>query len=173
MPLADRGLLTVIIASCQRGANTLVLAAEPIEVNECNCSICRRYGVLWAYYAIGDVTPTAGAADIYSWDDRSIAFHRCSTCGCVTHWAPIDRNEQNGSERTPLGSSHPRRSQSPSSRWRGHGSVPRLSAALGEVPVDQHGRDFHKPGRSNATRTPGFEAGQRHADVAHSGSKTP
>ena len=92
MPLADRGLLTVIIAACHRGANTLVLAAEPIEVNECNCSICRRYGVLWAYYAIGDVTPTAGAADIYSWDDRSIAFHRCSTCGCVTHWAPIDRN---------------------------------------------------------------------------------
>ena len=74
MPLADRGLLTVIIAACHRGANTLVLAAEPIEVNECNCSICRRYGVLWAYYAIGDVTPTAGAADIYSWDDRSIAF---------------------------------------------------------------------------------------------------
>ena len=160
MPLADRGLLTVIIAACHRGANTLVLAAEPIEVNECNCSICRRYGVLWAYYAIGGVTPTAGAADVYSWDDRSIAFHRCSTCGCVTHWAPIDRNTNRMGVNARLLDPH-------------IGSVPRLSAALGEVPVDQHGRDFHKPGRSNATRHRDFEAGQRHADVAHSGSKTP
>jgi hypothetical protein len=25
------------------------------------------------------------------WDDRSIEFHRCRTCGCVTHWAPVDK----------------------------------------------------------------------------------
>ena len=83
----------MIVASCHCGANTLVLAAEPTEVTDCNCSVCRRYGVLWAYYAIDQVTQTVKATDIYSWDDRSIAFHRCITCGCVTHWAPIDRRE--------------------------------------------------------------------------------
>ena len=26
------------------------------------------------------------------WDDRSIEFHRCKTCGCVTHWSPADKS---------------------------------------------------------------------------------
>lgn len=31
-----------------------------------------------------------GATQTYLWHDRSIAFHRCTACGCVTHWAPVD-----------------------------------------------------------------------------------
>ena len=31
-----------------------------------------------------------GATDTYMWDDRSLAFHRCKICGCVTHWSPVD-----------------------------------------------------------------------------------
>jgi hypothetical protein len=27
----------------------------------------------------------AGATDVYSWSDREFGFHRCKTCGCVTH----------------------------------------------------------------------------------------
>jgi hypothetical protein len=26
------------------------------------------------------------------WNGKSIEFHRCRTCGCVTHWAPIDKS---------------------------------------------------------------------------------
>jgi hypothetical protein len=82
----------MIEASCHCGAVRLTVDAEPETVTECNCSICRRYGVLWAYYPPAEVTLTAaeGATDIYMWDDRSIGFHRCKTCGCVTHWAPVD-----------------------------------------------------------------------------------
>ena len=60
-------------------------------MTDCNCSICRRYGVLWAYYAPKDVRIDApdGATDVYMWDDRSIEFHGCKTCGCVTHWSPV------------------------------------------------------------------------------------
>jgi hypothetical protein len=25
------------------------------------------------------------------WNDRMIEFHHCRTCGCVSHWAPVDR----------------------------------------------------------------------------------
>ena len=57
-------------------------------VTDCNCSICRRYGVLWAYYAIDQVQIT-GETDFYVWGDRQIQFHRCRACGCVTHWAPV------------------------------------------------------------------------------------
>lgn len=83
----------MIHATCHCGAIAIELATPPETVTDCNCSICRRMGVLWAYYAPGQVciTPGSGATDIYMWDDRSIEFHRCKTCGNVTHWAPVDR----------------------------------------------------------------------------------
>ena len=82
-----------IDASCHCGAIHLDIAAAPATVTDCNCSICRRYGVLWAYYSPHDVRIVAApdATDVYMWDDRAIEFHRCKTCGCVTHWAPVDR----------------------------------------------------------------------------------
>ncbi|MDQ0466263.1 hypothetical protein QO010_004056 [Caulobacter ginsengisoli] len=82
-----------IESSCHCGAVKLTCTLAPAEVTDCNCSICRRYGTLWAYYSPRNVTiePAQDATDIYMWDDRSIEFHRCRTCGCVTHWAPVDR----------------------------------------------------------------------------------
>lgn len=79
-------------ATCHCGAVRLELTSRPTEVTDCNCSICRRYGVLWAYYHPADVSVTAPEGqDEYMWDDRSIAFLRCRACGCVTHWAPVNR----------------------------------------------------------------------------------
>lgn len=81
----------MIIASCHCGVARLVLADAPAEITECNCSICRRYGALWAYYEPGQVEgPAPGTTGTYLWDDRSIAFYRCRFCGCVTHWSPTD-----------------------------------------------------------------------------------
>jgi hypothetical protein len=80
----------MIKASCHCGQITLELTTVPAEVTECNCSICRRYGVLWAYYPQGDVTRPSAATATYLWDDRAIVFHRCMVCGCVTHWAAVD-----------------------------------------------------------------------------------
>lgn len=83
---------TTIDASCHCGAVHLEVEMPPEALTDCNCSICRRYGVLWAYYLPKEVriVPAAGATDTYFWGDRSIEFHRCKTCGCVTHWAAID-----------------------------------------------------------------------------------
>ncbi|HSO33383.1 MAG TPA: GFA family protein [Labilithrix sp.] len=83
---------TLVQASCHCGAIRISLARAPEAVTDCNCSICRRYGVLWAYYSPRDVqlTAAADATDVYMWDDRAIEFHRCKVCGCVTHWAPRD-----------------------------------------------------------------------------------
>jgi hypothetical protein len=80
----------MITASCHCGAVQLDVVAIPSEVTDCNCSICRRYGVLWAYFDPKDVVVRGGATDTYMWDDRAIAFHRCSNCGCVSHWSAID-----------------------------------------------------------------------------------
>jgi hypothetical protein len=84
----------MIESSCHCGAVKLEVSDAPETVTDCNCSICRRYGALWAYYPPGKVRIVAadGATDIYIWNDRIIEFHRCKVCGCVTHWAPVDRS---------------------------------------------------------------------------------
>ena len=83
----------MIIASCHCGTVSLAVPAAPETVTVCNCSICRRYGAVWAYFDVDEVEfqPAHLATDTYAWDDRSLAFHRCKLCGCVTHWWPINR----------------------------------------------------------------------------------
>lgn len=81
----------MIEASCHCGAVRLRIAHAPSEITDCNCSICRRYGALWAYYPLAEVEIEGAAdTDLYMWDDREIEFRRCATCGCVTHWSPVD-----------------------------------------------------------------------------------
>jgi hypothetical protein len=81
-----------IAATCHCGAVRILLAAEPTEITECNCSLCRSYGVLWAYCDAEEVQFSAAPSptDSYAWNGRNVDFHRCATCGCVTHWVPRD-----------------------------------------------------------------------------------
>ena len=81
----------MIEASCHCGAVRLYVPHVPEEAKACNCSICRRLGAIWAYYLPAEVTtPAADLTDPYMWGDRMIAFHRCRTCGCATHWLSLD-----------------------------------------------------------------------------------
>ncbi len=82
----------MIQASCHCGAVRLEIAHSPQSLTDCNCSICRRLGVLWAYYPLGAVTVHGEGEETqtYVWGDRQIAFHRCRTCGCVSHWRSFD-----------------------------------------------------------------------------------
>ena len=34
--------------------------------------------------------PATNLTDVYLWQDRAIAFHRCKECGCMTHMAAAD-----------------------------------------------------------------------------------
>ena len=43
------------LATCHCGSVALWLAAWPTEVTECNCSLCRSYGAIWAYYPAKDI----------------------------------------------------------------------------------------------------------------------
>lgn len=78
-------------ASCHCGAVRVICEAPREELNDCRCSICRRYAALWAYYdpALVRIVAPQGT-DEYVWNERMLAFHRCRTCGCLTHWAPTD-----------------------------------------------------------------------------------
>lgn len=77
----------MIEASCHCGGVRVWVPAAPDTITDCNCSICRRLGALWAYYPTADVViEPADGTDTYVWGDRALAFHRCKTCGCTTHW---------------------------------------------------------------------------------------
>jgi len=81
----------MIEGSCHCGAVRFSLPAAPGSVTDCNCSICRRLGALWAYFERPQVTISAkrGATVPYAHGDRLLAFHHCRVCGCTTHWASL------------------------------------------------------------------------------------
>jgi hypothetical protein len=80
----------MMTGSCHCGQVTIRLKAPVTEVTSCNCSICKRSGGLWTYCAPQDVTIEGEAeTDRYIWGDKTLALVRCRTCGCITHWRPL------------------------------------------------------------------------------------
>jgi hypothetical protein len=88
----------MLTATCHCGAVRVEIPRKPRRLTSCNCSICRRYGTLWAYYKFHDVTVHAkpGKLVSYSWGDKGLKFVRCATCGCITHWEPVQVKEDSG-----------------------------------------------------------------------------
>jgi len=86
----------MLTATCHCGAVRLELPRKPRRLTDCNCSICRRYGTLWAYYRFRDVKVHAEPESLtaYSWGDKQLHFMRCATCGCITHWQPVELKEE-------------------------------------------------------------------------------
>lgn len=78
-------------ATCHCGAVRIEIPEPPQSVTSCNCSICRRYCALWAYYEVGKVRVTGHPENTeeYVWGDRTLRTVRCRSCGCVTHWEPL------------------------------------------------------------------------------------
>lgn len=80
-------------ASCHCGTVKLELQTKPRQLTQCNCSLCRRYGALWAYFQRRRVRVMAKRSDlaVYSWLGQRFEFFRCATCGCVTHYQRTER----------------------------------------------------------------------------------
>jgi hypothetical protein len=81
---------------CHCGRVTWTLNTHPESVTACNCTICRRYGVLWAYGYIGHDIHSSGETTTYRRaDGGAIDFHFCPNCGCVTHYVAV-KSEKDG-----------------------------------------------------------------------------
>ena len=78
--------------SCHCGAVRLRLPTKPREGTRCNCSLCRRLGSVWAYYEFGSVQIEGHPQETeeYVQGDKTLRTVRCKTCGCVTHWEPLN-----------------------------------------------------------------------------------
>ena len=75
----------MIRGSCHCGAVRWELDERPEGATACNCTVCRRYGVLWAYDYQDEGIRVSGATRSYV-RGESIEFHFCPVCGCVAFW---------------------------------------------------------------------------------------
>lgn len=78
----------MIEGSCHCGAVQWQFDGVPDGATACNCTVCRRYGVLWAYGYVDEGIRVSGPTRAYIRGD-SVEFHFCPTCGCVTYWRGI------------------------------------------------------------------------------------
>ena len=65
----------------------------PRSATACNCTVCRRYGTLWAYDWLGERITTEGATEVYLRGERWLGFHFCSDCAAVMWWQGVAPDE--------------------------------------------------------------------------------
>ncbi len=82
----------MLSTTCHCGDVRIEVPESPQAVTNCNCSLCRRVGALWAYYEVGTVRVFGHPekTEAYVWGDKTLRTIRCRNCGCVTHWEPIE-----------------------------------------------------------------------------------
>ncbi len=82
----------MISATCHCGAIRVDVPHRPETLTNCNCSLCRRIGGLWAYYPLSAVRITGHPehTDAYIWGDKTLKTISCCHCGCITHWEPLE-----------------------------------------------------------------------------------
>lgn len=83
----------MIEGSCHCGAVHWSFEGVPNGATACNCTVCRRYGVLWAYDYEGEGITVTGDTRKYVRGD-AIEFHFCPTCGCIAFWRAQRADEQ-------------------------------------------------------------------------------
>jgi len=85
----------MIAGTCLCGGANWTFEGRPKHATSCNCTACRRFGVLWAYDYLGERIHLGGVTRAYFRGEASLGFHHCPECGCVTHWQAV-RPEPDG-----------------------------------------------------------------------------
>ncbi len=83
----------MIKGSCHCGQVKWTYTPAVESVTACNCSLCRRYGALWAYGFHQTDATVEGKTDSYSWGNKHSSFHFCPTCGCLAYYIGNRLNE--------------------------------------------------------------------------------
>ena len=91
----------MIEGTCHCGAVKWQYDAVPEGATACNCTICRRYGVLWIYDFENERIRVTGPTQVYIRGPQ-IEFHFCPKCGCVTHWRSQRADETTGRRRSAV-----------------------------------------------------------------------
>lgn len=83
----------MIEGACLCGAARWTFAGEPDGATACNCTACRRYGVLWAYDYEDEGIALSGPTQSFA-RGRALDFHFCPVCGCMVFWRGKRVDEQ-------------------------------------------------------------------------------
>jgi len=75
----------MIQGSCHCGAVAWTFQGMPDGATACNCTVCRRYGALWAYDYEDEGIAVSGPTRAYV-RGQVIEFHFCPSCACVAYW---------------------------------------------------------------------------------------
>lgn len=88
----------MIHGSCHCGKLSWRLEDRPESATACNCTLCRRYGALWAYGEDGSNISFNGESADYIHGDRYLGFQFCRDCGCVIGFRALalDENGKSG-----------------------------------------------------------------------------
>lgn len=81
--------MSVLTGNCHCGGAGWSVEGDPGPATACNCTLCRRYGALWAYDYEAERINLSGVSAAYTRagkDDPSLEIRFCPTCGCVLCW---------------------------------------------------------------------------------------
>lgn len=82
--------------SCHCGGAGWTLEGDPGSVTACNCTLCRRYGALWAYDWEGERIHLTGESAAYTRvgkEDPSLEIRFCPRCAGVVAWRSLRLRE--------------------------------------------------------------------------------
>ena len=91
--VAEKWRQAMIEGACHCGSVRWKLSRKPEYATSCNCTLCRRWGTLWAYGFKDEDFHVQGTTQAYLRDPRMIEFHFCPSCGCVAYWCTSERGK--------------------------------------------------------------------------------
>ncbi|MCK3779767.1 GFA family protein [Ensifer sesbaniae] len=87
----------MIEGTCHCGNAKWTLEGDPGSITACNCTLCRRYGTLWAYDYEGERITLAGKTTSYVRADAknpSLEILFCPTCAGVVAWRSLHLDDR-------------------------------------------------------------------------------
>lgn len=82
--------------SCHCGVVQWEFRGNIPDATICNCTVCRRYGALWAYEYDGHgihVDDPTSAMTAYVCGSHTISFNFCKLCGNLVSWRCLKPND--------------------------------------------------------------------------------
>lgn len=92
---------TPLSGTCHCGKCSWWLAGDPGSITACNCTLCRRYGALWAYGYETETMTVTGPTAAYrrvEVETPSLEILFCPACAGVLAWRGLDLHD-NGRRR--------------------------------------------------------------------------
>jgi hypothetical protein len=82
----------MLTGTCHCGALQWTLEGDPGPVTACNCTLCCRYGALWAYDYENERIRISGPSASYTRKGKEVPaleIRFCPTCGGVLCWRAL------------------------------------------------------------------------------------